>query len=53
MIWWRVSDNCELARMGVFKGDVSPQKLENVVFLQLESCNLVNTFRHRFKAGDE
>ena len=38
---------------GVFEGDVPPQKLENFVFLQLASRNLVNTFGHKFRADDE
>ena len=38
---------------GVSEGDVPPQKLENFVFLQLASRNLVNTFRHKFRADDE
>ena len=32
-------------------GDVS--LLGNFVFLKLESCNLVNTFRCKFRTGDE
>ena len=38
---------------GCLRGDVPPQKLENSVFLPLESCNLVNTFRCKFRVGDE
>ena len=34
-------------------GDVPPEKLGNFVFLKLESCNLVNTFRRKFRTGDE
>ena len=37
---------------GCLRGHVPPPKLENLVFLQLESCNLVNTFRRKFRAGD-
>ena len=34
-------------------GDVPLEKLGNFVYLQLESCNLVNTFRRKVKKGDE
>ena len=34
-------------------GMCPPQKLENFVFLKLESCNLVNTFGYTFEAGNE
>ena len=34
------------------EGDVPPQKLENFAFLKLELCNLVNTSRRKFIAGD-
>ena len=53
MIWWRVSASASIARLymhrGVSEGDV-PGKF---YILKLESCNLVNTFLRKFKAGDE
>ena len=30
-----------------------PQKLKIFVFLKLESCNFVNTFRRNSRAGDD
>ena len=30
-----------------------PQKLENFVFLKLESANLMSTFGSKFTAGDD
>ena len=57
MIWWCVSGTCTLVQecthRGVSEGMCLPQKLENFVFLRLESWNLVNTFRCKFRAGDE
>ena len=53
VIWWRASANCALAHTWVSGGMWPPQKLENFVFLQLESCNEVNTFRCKFRACDE
>ena len=43
MTWWCVSANCTLVCTGGVwgNGDVPPQKLDNFVFLKLESCNLV------------
>ena len=38
---------------GYLRGDMPPRKLEICVFLELKSCNLVNTFRCKFRAGDE
>ena len=38
---------------GCLREDVPPQKLENFVFLKLESCNLMSTFRSKFTAGDD
>ena len=41
-------------REGMSEEDIPlPPKLENFVSLQLESCNLVNIFRRKFRAGDE
>ena len=48
------SVKCLLGRhREVFGGMCPPQKLENVVFLKLESCNLMNTFGRKFKAGND
>ena len=42
------------AHRGVSEGGCAPpQKLKNFVFLKLESCNLMNTFGHKFRAGNE
>ena len=38
---------------GCLRGDVPPEKLKNFVFLKLESCNLVNTFRCKFRAVND
>ena len=38
---------------GVWGGMCPPQKLENFIFLKLESYNLVNTFGYKFEAGNE
>ena len=40
------------AHMGVSDGGCASPQVENCVFLQLKSCNLVNTFRHKFRAGN-
>ena len=42
---------CLHTQGSVWGGMCPLQKLENFVFLQLKSCNLVNTFRHIFRAG--
>ena len=41
-----------LHTQGVSEGGC-PQKLETYIFVQLESCNLVNTFRCKFRAGNK
>ena len=43
--WFSIAQGC--------LGDVPPEKLGNFVFLKLDSCNLVNTFRRKFRTGDE
>ena len=35
-----------------YLGDVPPELLGSFVFLKLEPCNLVNTFRRKFRTGD-
>ena len=54
MIW--VGDHsakCLLGHTGgCLRGEVPPQKLENVVYLKLESCNF-NTVGRKFRAGNE
>ena len=47
-----VAHQHKLRAQRVSEGDVPSQKLESFVFLQLKSCNLVNTFRRKFRAGD-
>ena len=47
MTWWRVTANCARGCPRSL-----PQKLENFVFLKLESCNLVNSPRRKFRKGD-
>ena len=42
------------AHRGVSAGDVPPlRNWKKFVFLKLESCNLMNMFGHKFRAGNE
>ena len=53
MIWWGIKvPNARLdAQGGCLRGMCPPERLENFSFLKWESCNLVNTFGHKFRAG--
>ena len=42
-----------LANRGCLQGDVPPEKLKNIAFSKLESCNLMNSLGCKFIAGNE
>ena len=44
IIWWRVSTNCALA--------CAPSEAGKFCIFGNELCNLVNTFRHKFRADE-
>ena len=50
---WFGGASAPIAHTGGLGGMCPPQKLGNFLhFLELESCNLVNTLKHKFRAGD-